>query len=252
MSPRLLGGAASYGPAIDQVEPARHARRRRVAIAAGLALLPVGATAVAYFKIRPAQTARNFPGVSIAKSPAYKDSVLLDRAWQLPVARQFNGHVVWQTNPTSCGPSSLANVERSFGNDRTEASILSGSGKCWFGYCLGGLTLDELADLARSSTHRQVTALHDISYQDFREQLRRSNDPRQRLVINFARGVLFGEGYGHHSPIGGFLEDANLVFVLDVNGKFGPFLVDARRLYDAMNTIDSSAAGQKRGLLVIQ
>jgi hypothetical protein len=247
-----MGDPASYAPMMEQAGPARHARRRRLAIAAGLALLPVGATTVAYVKIRPAQTTRNFPGVSIASAPAYKDAALLERAWQLPVARQFSGHVVWQTNPTSCGPSSLANVERSFGNDRTEASILGGSGKCWFGYCLGGLTLDELADLARSSTHRQVTTIHDISYDDFREQLRRSNDPRQRLVINFARGVLFGKGPGHHSPIGGFLEDANLVFVLDVNGKYGPFLVDARRLNDAMNTIDPSAGGQKRGLLVIQ
>ncbi len=125
---------------------------------------------------------------------------------------------------------------------------MAGTGKCRFGYCLGGLTLDELGGVALASTRREVTVMRDLSYEAFREQLRRSNDPARRLVINFHRGSLFGEGTGHFSPIGGFLEEKNLVFVLDVNAKYGPFLVDARRLYDAMNTTDGTA-GKRRGLL---
>jgi hypothetical protein len=226
--------------------------RRRVGLAAALALVPVGAVGAAAVTLRPAHTTPNYPGVSIATSAAYHDPALLERAWQLPAARQFGGRVVSQTNPTSSGPSSLANIERSFGDGkRTEASILAGTGKCWFGFCLGGLTLDELAEVARVSTRREVKVRRYISYYEFREEMKRSNDPRQRVVINFHRGSLFGASVGHHSPIGGFLEEQNLVFVLDVNTKYGPFLVDAQRLYDAMDTMDESA-GKSRGLMVMR
>jgi len=34
---------------------------------------------------------------------------------------------------------------------------------------------------------------------------------------NFNRAQIFGAGVGHHSPIGGYLEAEDLVFVLDVN-----------------------------------
>jgi hypothetical protein len=224
--------------------------RRRLVVAAALASLPLGAAGVAFVAIRPDGGTPNFPGASIAKSPSYKDPALLERAWRLPVASQF-GQLAFQTNPTSCGASSLANVERSFGLERTEATILAGTGQCWFGYCLGGLTLDELGAVALASTRHEVTVIRDISYDRFREHLRRSNDPEQRIVINFHRGSLFGEGMGHFSPIGGFLEDEDLVFVLDVNAKYGPFLVNARRLYDAMDTTDGQA-GRKRGLLALR
>jgi hypothetical protein len=231
--------------------PAAGRLRRRLGVAAALTFLPLGAAGVAFVAIRPDHAAPNFPGVSIAKSAAYRDQALLERAWQLPAASQFGRRVAYQTNPTSCGASSLANVERSFGLESTEASILAGTGKCWFGYCLGGLTLDELASVALASTQREVTVKRDISFETFREELQRSNDLERRVVINFHRGSLFGQGMGHFSPIGGFLEKEDLVLVLDVNAKFGPFLVDARRLYDAMNTTDAMA-GKRRGLLVLR
>lgn len=47
---------------------------------------------------------------------------------------------------------------------------------------------------------------------------------------------LFGRGGGHHSPLGGYLEEEDLAFVLDVNAGYGPWLVSAQRLFDAMNT----------------
>jgi hypothetical protein len=62
---------------------------------------------------------------------------------------------------------------------------------------------------------------------------------------------LFGKGVGHHSPIAGYLEDRDLVFVLDVNAKFGPWLVPSERLYQAMNAPDAST-GAQRGLLLVQ
>jgi hypothetical protein len=67
--------------------------------------------------------------------------------------------------------------------------------------------------------------------------------------VNFSRKAIFGAGVGHHSPIGGYLEDEDLVFVLDVNRNFQPWLIERTRLLAAMNTID----GEKtRGILLIE
>ena len=66
--------------------------------------------------------------------------------------------------------------------------------------------------------------------------------------MNFDRAPLFGEDIGHHSPIGGYLEEHDLVFILDVLDEYKPFLVPAELLYRAMDTTDSES-GLKRGLL---
>ena len=102
----------------------------------------------------------------------------------------------------------------------TEADVLAGTGRCWTGICFMGLTLDELAEITRMHTKRTVTVLRDLAPETFHELLRHANDPGRRYVINFSRDPIFGAGGGHHSPIGGYLEDEDLVFVLDVNREF--------------------------------
>ena len=62
-------------------------------------------------------------------------------------------------------------------------------------------------------------------------------------------GANIGAGVGHHSPIGGYLEAEDLVFILDVNSDYQPWLVASKRLFDAVNTFDGS---NKRGLLPIE
>jgi hypothetical protein len=82
----------------------------------------------------------------------------VERAWKLPAAASFRHEVSWQSNASLCGPSSLANVFRSFGEDATsERPVLAGTGLCWTGFCIMDLTLDELAGLARAKTRRSVT-----------------------------------------------------------------------------------------------
>ena len=174
----------------------------------------------------------------------------VERGWKLPAAASFRHGVNWQSNASLCGPSSLANVFRSFGEDATsERTVLAGTGLCWTGFCIMGLTLDELAGLARAKTRRGVTVLRDMSAEEFREHLKRSNDPAHRYIINFDRKMIFGAGAGHHSPIGGYLENEDLVFVLDVNRDYRPWLVERTRLFDAMNTWDGD---KKRGMLLIE
>jgi hypothetical protein len=204
-----------------------------------------------YFVVRAAFFPPRFAVPSIALASHYQDPALLDRAFALPVAASFGRNLAYQTNGSVCGPASLANVRRSLGDPgSTQASILEGSGICRTGICFGGLTLDTLANLARRQPGWQVSVLRDLSLEQLREHLRQSNDPARRYIANFQRGLLFGRGTGHHSPIGGYLPERDLVLVLDVNRAFGPWLVTSERLHRAMDSVDTSS-GKKRGLLLI-
>lgn len=225
-------------------------RRRALRITLAILLLPV--VLVAAIVLRGTVFAPRFDVPSIASAPAYKDPALVDRAWSLPVAATYGHRVDFQSNGSICGPTSVANVMRSLGDaSATSSRVLEGTGKCRTGMCFFGLTLDELADVARQKTGRRVTVLRDLSIDELRAHLRRANDPSRRYTVNFHRGLLFGKGVGHHSPIAGYLEDQDLVFVLDVNESFGPWLVSTERLYRAIDTIDGSS-GKKRGLLLFE
>jgi len=204
-----------------------------------------------YFAIRFKYFPPTFDVPSIRDKSAYQDSALIGKAWALPVAQKYEKSLVYQSNGSVCGPSSVANAVRSFGETATESTVLSGTGKCWSSFCFGGLTLDELAEVARRNSRHKVTVIRDFDYAAFRELLPQLNDPARRYVANFHRGLLFGKGAGHHSPLGGYLEAEDLVLVLDVNADFKPWLVEPRRLFDAIDSVDSSS-GKKRGLLLIE
>jgi hypothetical protein len=90
---------------------------------------------------------------------------------------------------------------------------------------------------------------HPRTADQFREELRHANDPERRYIINFDREKIFGAGVGHHSPIGGYLEEEDLVLVLDVNRAFQPWLIERERLFNAMDTLDGE---KKRGLLLLE
>jgi hypothetical protein len=199
----------------------------------------------AAFELRPVRISPEIVAASVTQTP---DAI--ERAWQLPAARTFHHQVLAQSNRSVCGPSSLANVFRSLSEAaKTESEVLAGTGRCWTGFCLFGLTLDELAGVARAHTTRKVTVLRDLTPDEFRDHLRRSNDTGRRYVINFRRREIFGAGVGHFSPIAGYLENEDLIFVLDVNDNVRPWLIERSRLFAAMNTLDGD---KKRGLLLIE
>lgn len=194
-------------------------------------------------------------GLSKVSEEAIRSSVTqtperIDRAWQLPVAATFKPNLSWQSNGSRCGPASVANAFRSIGEEETtEAEVLEGTGMCWTGFCIMGLTLDQLAEVSRAHTHRDVSVIRNITADEFREHMARANDPGRRYIINFSREKIFGAGVGHHSPIGGYLEAEDLVLVLDVNEAFQPWLIETDRLFTAMDTMDGDS---KRGLLLIK
>lgn len=217
---------------------------RRRTVVAGLGLAIVAAAAVVGAVVGQTAVPQEAIASAVTRTPA-----LMERASALPVARTFAPSLEWQSNGSLCGPAALANVNRSLGEPEiTEAAVLSGTGRCWTGICVMGLTLDELADVARAHTDREVTVLRDLSPDAFLDHMRHANDPDRRYIVNFARAAIFGAGAGHHSPVGGYLEDLDMVLVLDVNEKFGPWLVERERLYAAIDTFDGD---KKRGLLMV-
>ncbi|MFA1624541.1 phytochelatin synthase family protein [Rhizobium mongolense] len=200
--------------------------------------------AAALYVISPSKVSPDQIQASVTQAPDR-----ISRAWVLPVAATFKSNVTWQSNGSRCGPASVANVFRSIGEEETtEAEVLDGTGKCWTGVCIMGLTLDELAEVAKAQTTRDVSVLRDLTSEAFHEHMRRANDPGRRYIINFSREMIFGAGVGHHSPIGGYLETEDMVFVLDVNEDFKPWLIERERLFSAMDTMDGD---KKRGLLLI-
>ena len=159
---------------------------------------------------------------------------------------------LFQSNPSVCGPTSIADILRSEGRAADPSSVMNGSG-IWqiFGVLPGGLTLDQEAQILERNSGKPVKKLRDLSLDEFRAEMAKSNDPSRRIILNFTRMPLFGRGHGHFSPILGYLADEDLVFVGDVNANYRPWLVPTSRLYDAENTLDSSSHA-KRGVLEIE
>ena len=228
------------------------ARTRKLVLWAALAALLLGGSALVLPVFISEGHADYARVVSIKETREYQDPALLKKAWALPVAAAYQADIDFQKNGSVCGPTSLVNVLHSLRQSGNQDSVLQGTGfSTVMGYLPEGLTLDQLADIARKKLQRKVTVLRDLDLAAFREQLTHVNDPARRYVINFSRGPLFGTGGGHHSPIAAYLNQEDLVLVLDVNKKYGPWLVKPDRLYEAMNTVDATAQ-KKRGLLLIE
>ncbi|HMH88314.1 MAG TPA: phytochelatin synthase family protein [Steroidobacteraceae bacterium] len=226
-------------------------RTRKIVVWTATAALLLGGSAVVLPSLISAGSADYAHVVSIKETRDYQDPALLKKAWALPAAAAYRSDIDFQRNASVCGPASLVNVLHSLKQPGNQESILQGTNFFTvLGYLPQGLTLDQLADLARMKLPRMVTVLRDMDLAAFREQLSHVNDPSRRYVINFSRGPLFATGGGHHSPLAGYLNEEDLVLVLDVNRKYGPWLVKSERLYEAMNTVDTTAQ-KKRGLLLI-
>lgn len=188
---------------------------------------------------------------SIEARTDYRDPNLMRQAWALPVASTYQrGGFEYQSNPSFCGPASVANLLRSLGRRTDQDKVIDETPfEPWFGILPGGLTLDELAELASLRLGSRPGIVRDPSLAEFRAWLKRSNDPSYRIIVNFHRGPLFGRGHGHFSPVLGYLEGKDLVLVGDVNESYRPFLVSSERLWRAADTVDRET-GKERGLIV--
>ncbi|KAI8827858.1 hypothetical protein BJ741DRAFT_654030 [Chytriomyces cf. hyalinus JEL632] len=112
--------------------------------------------------------------------------------------------------------------------------------------------IDEIAFSIGTKTSSTVVYGSD-GFQAFTQALEKVNDTRYRVSVNFVRGPLFGKPFpqlllphnlhiafigGHFSPIVGYDPQEQIVADFDVNEEYGLFLVDAKRLFDAVDTYD--------------
>jgi hypothetical protein len=149
------------------------------------------------------------PRSSIEFTSAHQNEKLLKRARALPVARLYGPQgYLFQSNPSVCGPTSIADILRSEGRPADPSSVMNGSG-IWqiFGVLPEGLTLDQEAQIFERSSAKPAKKLRDLSLEEFRAEMAKSNDPSRRIILNFTRMPLFGRGQGHFSPILGYLAD---------------------------------------------
>jgi hypothetical protein len=204
----------------------RNRRRRRWALAGVLAVAL--AAAVVATAPRLLDGAEYAHVATIEHTRTFRDPRLLDAAWKLPVASRYGrADFEYQSNPSYCGPASVANVLRSLGVTTSQKQIVQDTEhESWFGVLPGGLTLDELAALLQLRTARPVTIVRRTDLEQFRTHMRRSNDPARRYIVNFHRGPLFARD------------------------EYQPFLVETPRLWEATQTVDG-ATGRVRGLLVL-
>ena len=128
----------------------------------------------------------------------------------MPVAKLYAAHPFeYQKNAGNCGPATIANLLRSIGIDMDQDAVLAGSRyQTWYGALLGGLTLDQIADLLRFRARRPVDVMRGLDLARFRAEMLKANDPTVRIIANFHRGPLFGRGHVRWSRLlgqfGGF------------------------------------------------
>lgn len=196
-------------------------------------------------------TACTESATSIRHEAYFQNPQLLAQAWQLPVAQKYRPFQ-FQVNWAYCGPAAVNNTLASLGLPTTSQSdVLDKGGPSMWRVLVMGLTLDELANnLEKQDPRIRAQVLRGLTFEQFMQHVKLSNDPNRRYIINFTREPLFGVKIGHHSPLGGYLEDQNLVFVLDVHNDYKPFLVPPELLYEAMNTVDS-ASERLRGMVLV-
>ncbi|MCF7985553.1 MAG: phytochelatin synthase family protein [Thiohalocapsa sp.] len=177
--------------------------------------------------------------------------VALDQALREAPAAVYLSDFRFQETWSTCGPASLRNVLVSLGHGvGGERALFDDDRLAWWKALGTGMTLDELAALARANAPFEVEVLRPESLEAFRQILAEADRPRTRLIVNFDREPLFGVGVGHFSPIGGFDPETGLVTLLDVTEGYGFSLVPDRLLFEASRSEDPMS-GRPRGLLRI-
>ena len=175
----------------------------------------------------------------------------LQQALGAAPAQAYLADFRFQASPSTCGPTALRNVLTSLGVQVDSERALFGDHRLAWWKALGlGMTLDELARLARANTSYLVDILRIGSLKAFRAVLAEANAPGTRLIVNFDRAPLFGVAVGHFSPIGGYDPTTGLVTLLDVTEGYGFSLVPDALLFRATRTEDP-LSGRARGLLRI-
>jgi hypothetical protein len=184
-------------------------------------------------------------------------------------------HLTTQQRPTYCGVASAVTILNTVRPSDTPVSDSLNGKFAWFDQVnffskaveqvipqtevqKHGFSLDQWA-AAISTYDVKVEKWHcgeavgEADYAAFLEKAKAAlSSTNQYLVVNFLRRSLGQTGRtGHFSPVGAYNEKENKFLVLDVaQFKYPAFWVDAKLLWEAMNTGDSVSA-KHRGFVII-
>jgi len=211
----------------------------------------------------------------VNRMPYYQDRDLLSKVYRLPSAKHYiqRNALEWQKQEGYCAPATLRCVLKSFDCYPLDMLPPQVSGPShpekWCS------AIKELADKkheAMPSFHTEITS-GDEPYESFLASLRKVNDDKYRVVVNFLRPVLFGFKNpwwhpthlvfglfgGHFSPVIGILEtkeygsDNPLVAIFDVNHSYGgTYLVPAKRLYQSVRAKDIATHNSRAVVILSQ
>lgn len=116
-----------------------------------------------------------------------------------------------------------------------------------------GLTLDELGSVLREfPIDAAVHHASESTLEEFRSQaMEVLFQPNDFLIVNYNRATLGQKGAGHISPVAAYHQKTDRFLILDVAPyKYPPVWVDAKDLWQAMMSIDSTS-GKSRGYIVV-
>lgn len=222
--------------------------RLRLALTAAVACALLLGGAGTYWIAHP--TTANLelpPPLKAFKAPPASDS--LPYAKNLaPLVRGFRP----QTYRSFCGPATIATVLRAYGVQGVDQTSVFPSWTSKLKAFYTGMTLAELADLARSDgLNTELIYADAVSLHDFRERLKESlTHEGVFVVVNYDRRVLKQSGLGHISPVADYDEQQDAFLVLDEAAYHYPFTwVPAKLLYEAVHT---QSEGLFRGVLIIR
>jgi len=201
----------------------------------------------------------------LARQPAIDynnigESDLVEKALTLPTAKVYlnENALEYQLREGYCAVATQRNILKSipgFPKDKVPCPKKGGPSTA-SAFC---------ESLTNISGYAAKVVLGSEGYDAFVQALRKSNESSQcRVAVNFLRSSMFGIKRpawlptsllltfvgGHFSPVLGFLEKENLVAIFDTNHKYGFYLCDAKRLFDAVNTVDVMS-GSTRGIIVV-
>ncbi len=208
-----------------------------------------------WWKLQPHPDPQPLPADLIALSTVEGEALLQEaegRSDYDALSRSFES----QELISYCGVASSVTVLNALGQETSqgdfftpEASLVRPRRQVMF----GGMSLLDLAALL--AAHGTVTEVHfadGVSLDDFRAAVQRNlSDPDDYLLVNYQRGVLGQAPVGHISPLAAYDADTDRVLIMDTASyKYPPTWVPLPKLYEAMNTTDSSS-GRARGYVEV-
>ncbi|KAL0079976.1 Phytochelatin synthase-domain-containing protein [Phycomyces blakesleeanus] len=173
----------------------------------------------------------------------------------------LSGNYTTQSEPSYCGPSSLAMVLNALEVDpkRRWKGVWRWYSDELLDCCAtqedmkkNGITFNEFACLAKCHCDVVVKRASEITLEEFKQDVESvTSRSDQFMVISFCRKTLGQTGDGHFSPIAAYNSEEEMVLVLDTaRFKYPSFWCPLETLYESMKPIDKET-GRPRGYFLL-